>query len=905
MRKRGWIGVIAGSIFVSAVIGCGGGGGDASPIGGGGSGGGGGINLAEQATARVDVNVASGSVKVTPLGSENQTNSLYTGSAISVSSSSLSTDSGELTIKKLKLKVANNTADSIDNVKLILDRVSTEDAGDPDLREFATVDTPIGPGTSGNDGPGSAVTITQPSGIARGSDGSIYVAGQGDGTLRRLKDGFVNRLATGIATPGGVDLMPGADFVFMVEQSTHNLIRLPIDGGSKFVIAGGGTAGFVDGSGSAARFDVPRDLVIVNSAAYICDFNNDKIRKVTNLTGGSGVVTTLNVFPAITRPSGIGAMNLNGVDWLVVVSIQTHKVFLVNSTNGQSFQIAGTGAAGLVNGVGSTAQFNQPSDVAVVGSSLFVADIGNRMIRQIGLKTGADPKFASSWIVKSLAGSGVNGAADGPAITASFGSPRYMAADGSGALYATDLTNNRTRRILPVSGVFPITGTGAGNLPVSVANPDSFVPDPVNQTNRKAVFDLGPLSPAGGANSFREREIEFLIQGDTESFYFFVSLTGGGTSIGALDAVLNTAAPFRGSPNVNVRTLAGTSVGSADGDATVARYGTTMRCCAAGTGVYVCDNFNSNIRRYDTVTGTTRTILGGNGNAPGSLAGGVGLTTTIPHPEGIWMNESETEGFIGTDKCVIRISRGAFTDPMNPGSWFASIIAGVPGATGMTNGQGDVARFGQCSGLVADSTNSVIYAADRLNHQIRTLRNLGGNDRDAPTSWRVDILAGSPAGTPGDADGANIAATFRSPVALALAKDGNLYIAEDGGNRIRRMTPNTQVSLLAGSSTAVSGMVDDTGSLARFNVPNGVTLDNAGYLYVSEGGSLVVRRVSTLTQEVRTVAGFSNGGPGIDGPGNTAVIAPTSLSFRPGIGIYVADFGRIVLIERTIRSGAP
>jgi sugar lactone lactonase YvrE len=824
---------------------------------------------------------------------------MYAGSAISISSTSLSTDASELTLKKLKLTIKNNTTDSISEPRLIVDKLVT-DAGSLDLREFANVATIVGPGSGPADGPGPSVTISQPTGLARDTDGSFYLAGSGDGTLRRLKDGFVTRIATGIASPGGVAVQGGS--VFTLEQSLHNLVRVPVTGGTKFVMAGNGTSGLVDGSGAAARFNAPRDLQMIGSTAFISDFGNDRIRTATNLAGGSATVATLNVFPLITGPSGLGYLSLGGVDWLVVTSTQTHKIYLVNSTNGQSFIIAGTGVTSSVDGPGTTATFNTPYDATVSNGAIFVSDLGGRVIRQLSLTEGALPQFASSWVVKTVAGLGTSGSVDGPGTTAQFASPRFLATDGSGAILVSDLTNNRTRKVTAASGVYPITGSGGGSTgSVSVVTPDGFVPDPAVTVNRKPYFDLATLSPAGAAGDSLEQEIEFAVGQSVTTFSFIISLSGAGTSGGLLDGVVNLGEPGRGSPNVNVRTLTGSvDQGFFDGSPMAARFAHPYLAEANGV-FYVADLINGAIRRFDPETGVTSTIAGV--ARTGITAGGTGTTSRIVDPIDIWVNEAETEGYVLTfnPDVILRLSRLPLTNPNDSNSWTVSIIAGAVNTQGMTNGTGDVARFENPRGFAVDSSGSVIFVADN-NNQIRRVAITGGLDRNVAANWFVTLVAGSPTGSIGHADGFGNAALFTNPSGITWAADGNLYVVEIGGNCVRRISPSFEVTTIAGPADNANGLVDGLGSAARFSGPNGICVDDSGYAYISDAGNAMLRRVNLQTGEVRSVAGWSDGLGAVDGSGATCQLgAPRSPVYVPGRGVYVGGSSSIRLVERIVR----
>ena len=119
--------------------------------------------------------------------------------------------------------------------------------------------------------------------------------------------------------------------------------------------------------------------------------------------------------------------------------------------------------------------------------------------------------------------------------------------------------------------------------------------------------------------------------------------------------------------------------------------------------------------------------------------------------------------------------------------------------------------------------------ADLTNYRIRRITAAG----------IVTTVAGS--GTQGFADGPGAAATFNSPLGIAVDKVGNLFVGDNGNNRIRRVTPAGSVSTLAGSGAA--GAADGSGTAATFNGPSGIALDTAGNLYVADTSNHRIRKV--------------------------------------------------------------
>src|SRR5215213_7375 len=119
---------------------------------------------------------------------------------------------------------------------------------------------------------------------------------------------------------------------------------------------------------------------------------------------------------------------------------------------------------------------------------------------------------------------------------------------------------------------------------------------------------------------------------------------------------------------------------------------------------------------------------------------------------------------------------------------------------------------------VAAGIDGTVYVADAgESNRIRKIA-LDGS---------VITLAG---GSEGFSDGAGAAASFNTPSGLALASDGNLFVADTGNNRIRKITSEGQVSTVAGDGTA--GYVDGPAAQAQFNGPMGIAVDARGHIYV-------------------------------------------------------------------------
>ena len=153
-----------------------------------------------------------------------------------------------------------------------------------------------------------------------------------------------------------------------------------------------------------------------------------------------------------------------------------------------------------------------------------------------------------------------------------------------------------------------------------------------------------------------------------------------------------------------------------------------------------------------------------------------------------------------------------------------------------------------------------------------------------PIGWKahVSTLAGN--GSPIFRDGKQPG--FSDPFGVAVAKDGTIYVADAGeSNRIRKITPDGNVSTLAGGS---EGFADGVGSSASFNTPSALALGPGGDLFVADTGNNRIRKI-TPEGQVSTVAGDGTAGY-VDGPAAKAQFnGPVGLAVSEGGDIYVAD----------------
>lgn len=143
----------------------------------------------------------------------------------------------------------------------------------------------------------------------------------------------------------------------------------------------------------------------------------------------------------------------------------------------------------------------------------------------------------------------------------------------------------------------------------------------------------------------------------------------------------------------------------------------------------------------------------------------------------------------------------------------------------------------------------------------------------------------------GSANGVGSVAQFNLPYGVAADTNGNVYVADTLNHTIRQITPAGVVSTIAGFALT-SGSADGTNSAARFNTPQGVTVDSAGNVYVADSWNDTIRKL-TLTGTnwaVSTIAGSAGNIGSSDGTNGAARFnEPAGIAVDSATNLYVAD----------------
>lgn len=154
-------------------------------------------------------------------------------------------------------------------------------------------------------------------------------------------------------------------------------------------------------------------------------------------SGASGYLDAIGTRAQFNKPYGVAVDRFGNVYVADYGNHSIRKITISDSVN-EAGTFAGSGAAGSVNGVGSAAQFNDPNDVAVDRfGNVYVADYSNHRVR----------KITAEKRVSTLAGGDRSGYLDGAGISARFYSPIGVAVDLKGSVYVTDFVNHRIRKL--------------------------------------------------------------------------------------------------------------------------------------------------------------------------------------------------------------------------------------------------------------------------------------------------------------------------------------------------------------------------------------------------------------------------------------------------------------------------
>ncbi|MFQ5450827.1 MAG: hypothetical protein ACE5E9_09365 [Nitrospinaceae bacterium] len=287
--------------------------------------------------------------------------------------------------------------------------------------------------------------------------------------------------------------------------------------------------------------------------------------------------------------------------------------------------------------------------------------------------------------------------------------------------------------------------------------------------------------------------------------------------------------------------------------------------------IYISRREHNKINRIDPEG--KMILYAGTGSSGYKGDGGPAVEAQLRTPAGLVVDKQGNLYIADRENHVIRKvdTRGIITTVAGMGT------AGFSG----DGGPATQAQFNLPSGVALDSKGN-LYIADRSNNRIRVVNKKGiittfaGNGKD---------------GYHGDA-GPALKATLDKPFGLAIDKKDNLYIADRGNNRIRKVNPNGIITTIAGDGGFF--FIGDNGPAYRASIagPTDVALDDQGNLYIADRNNNRIRVVDPQGM-IRTVAGTGQQ----DYNGDSELARDTNL-YLP-FGVAVDNQGQVLVIDRS------
>jgi trimeric autotransporter adhesin len=649
---------------------------------------------------------------------------------------------------------------------------------------------------------GTAVATAPPPGSTPNE--MIAVAGGGiDTSLAGLQPASQLQLSD----PRGTAVTTSGDVY--IADTNNNVIREVSPAGASRVVAGDGIAGFSGNGGNArtAELDHPQGVAVgSNGTLYIADTGNNEIRSVSG-----GVIK----------------------------------------------DFAGTGTAGYSgdNGAPTSAQLDAPYAIAVEGTTVFIADTGNNVVREAFTPIHVDGSHINPFAPRIItyAGGGTDGFGDGgPATSAELSEPTGVALDGNGRLYIAD----------------------SGNSAIRVVNFDESISTVVDVPYPRSVA----VDPPGDIFMTDPEESEVLEQPAAGPLKVLAGIGQPGDSG---NGGLGTAAALDHPSGVAVDQY---------GDAFIADSGNDL------VREVVAPRAPTFTRAIAPTTGRAGTLYSGRFAAQGVAAPKLSLGSGHPAwlhitarglveghvPSGIKtftysVIAKNAAGEATEGPYIVTVPRPYKVVAVSPTSAFASPW----GITNLSNGEMLVAdaahdRIDTVSPALSPVAHFGIPGTllGRLNHPTwATAHGTAGNIYVSDTSNnRIDEFSSGGSfighiGSLGSAPG-----KFKGPEGLAFGPNGDLYVADTGNSRVEQFSGTG--AFIRAFGTAGTGPHE-------FEAPTSVAFSSAGLLYVSDDGN---RRI-----QIRTLTGVYHGHLGKAGTAIGEFKDPFAMAVDSGGNLFVTD----------------
>jgi gliding motility-associated-like protein len=724
--------------------------------------------------------------------------------------------------------------------------------------------------------------------------------------------------------PNGVVIDPGGN-LYITEDGNRDVRRITVDG----IVSTFSDNNMI--GGGAYKFIHPGGISINKLGGfYIADYGNFIIQGVD----GYGNVSLFNGVPGtsgaqkqegykipLSIPAGTA---VDGAGNIYVCDSGSDRILKI-SPDGYTVTLAGGAKRGFTDGKGTAAAFNQPSGIAVDGAgNVYVADTYNHSIR----------KITTDGNVSTLAGNGTAGITNGVAVAARFFKPVALTVDAAGNVYVVDNGNEQIRKITPGGETSLIAGTGSigatdGNfLQASFNNPTGiaidvtgnlFITDAGNNkirevTTNGAVYTLAGSGQAGNANGTifttdnspgNTAVVKIPVTVVKPFFFSFVKdqtvVTTGGCSAVLPDYTgnqqfINTCYV----QNIKVTQIpaAGTPISDQGGTKVT---------------LFADDGHGSTTQVSFTVTANTEPIITpvadkitikldakGSYKLKATELATVAICDNVPLDVSLAPSNLSCAD-VGKKEVTVTVKKAETNPAAVSFTQVSSIMSDQLGDFVVCDAGAGVLKYISATGEVttmAGNTNTPYSSPGGPNYgwaypsypvmdKNRNVYFVQGGDNiiKLTPSGNYSFLAAGNGGNSVDGVGDN--ATVSGITGMTIDDAGNLYITELY-NKVRKITPDRTITTIAGSKQGYTpGFVDGRGNNALFYYPLGIVIDATDNFYVADKNNYAIRKI-TSDGIVTTLAGGSYGFK--DGTGLEAKFSEiNAITIDKQGNLYVSD----------------